>query len=340
MAESTQTHISLSEKVAFLQTPSHYPHAPIAVKAVETHMSWVFMAGGLVYKFKKPVKRTFLDFSTLEKRRANGLEEVRLNRRLAGEVYLGLVPLVADEQGRLHLEGEGEPVEWLVKMHRLPAERMLDFVIEHEALDDEDVLGVARRMALFYRDAPPEELPPEEYLRRRKNDIWKNAEALANPRYALPAALVDEVMSQQKAFLDKAGYLLKKRAAEQKILEAHGDLRPEHICLLPDPVIFDCLEFNRDFRILDPADELAFLAMECDYLGAPSVGPLAFDTYTAITGDRPPPELIAFHKSHRAGLRAKLSIWHIKNDSSGPVEKWQKKAVAYLELARSYLPRR
>lgn len=338
MAEPTQIHIPLAEKVAFLKQPSHYPHAPGAVEVVETHMSWLFLAGRLVYKLKKPAKRAFLDFSTLEKRHANGREEVRLNRRLAGDVYRGLVPLVVDKQGRLRLEGEGVPVEWLVKMRRLPADRMLDFVIEQGELQGDEVQRAARLLATFYRKAPPEHLPPAEYLRRRKNDIWKNAEALTNPRYALPPALVEEVMGWQKAFLEENGVLLKKRAAEKRILEAHGDLRPEHICLLPEPIIFDCLEFNRDFRILDPADELSFLAMECDYLGAHSVGPLVLATYTSITGDRPPHELLAFHKSHRAGLRAKLSVWHITSDMADAEEKWHKKAVRYLKLARSYLP--
>ncbi len=305
---------------------------------METNMAWVFLAGPYAFKFKKPIRRDFLDFSTLKLRRSNGRDEVHLNRRLAGDVYIGLVPLTVNDAGELELEGDGQAVEWLVKMERLPSDRMLDYLIERDAVEHEEIRTVATKLATFYRNASPEPVSALEYLQRQRNDVCGNGEALCNPRYGLPLDLVHRVIKAQESFLDACGHLLEARVVERHIIEAHGDLRPEHICLLPEPVIFDCLEFNRSFRIIDTADELAFLSMECEALGAPYVEEIVFDTYTEITRDRPPRQLIEYYKCYRAGLRAKLAIWHLKDDGGVKTEKWRKQAISYLELAASHLP--
>src|SRR5690606_21991313 len=120
--------------------------------------------------------------------------------------------------------------------------------------------------------------------------------------------------------------------------EAHGDLRPEHICLTPEPVFIDCLEFKREFRLLDPVDELSFLALECEHAGAAFVGDIVFDTYRHATQDHPPEELICFYKSYRASLRAKLAIWHLKDSPIQQRSKWTYRAKEYLQLAKQYSP--
>jgi aminoglycoside phosphotransferase family enzyme len=118
-----------------------------------------------------------------------------------------------------------------------------------------------------------------------------------------------------------------------KIIEAHGDLRPEHIWLGEEPVVIDCLEFKREFRILDIADELAYLAMECEHMGAPAVGQIFLETYGEVTKDKPPDKLLHFYKSYRATLRAKISIWHIKDSKVRNPSKWSSLAREYLQLA-------
>jgi aminoglycoside phosphotransferase family enzyme len=137
-----------------------------------------------------------------------------------------------------------------------------------------------------------------------------------------------------EGLLQHAPQLLEERAAGGRIVEGHGDLRPEHVCLTVPPVIFDCLEFNRDFRIVDPVDELAFLAMECERLGNTGVGPALLATYAQVTGDRPPPALVHFYQALRACLRAKLSIWHTHDLPPGAWGKWQELARAYLAIAQ------
>src|SRR5690606_17535290 len=146
---------SLAAKVHWLQQPATYPHAPQRIDAIETHMSWVFLADEYVYKLKKPVRRDFLDFSTLEARHRNCEEELRLNRRLAPEVYLNVVPLTIDAAGTVRLGGQGEVLDWLVRMRRLPAECMLDYAIRHGTVRDDEIRRLALRLAEFYAASAP-----------------------------------------------------------------------------------------------------------------------------------------------------------------------------------------
>ena len=140
-------------------------------------------------------------------------------------------------------------------------------------------------------------------------------------------------------FLAHRPQLLEARAQQQHIVEAHGDLRPEHLCLIETPVFIDCLEFNRAFRLLDPADELAFLAMECEYAGAAFAGDIVFETCTGLMHDHPDPQLVTFYKAFRAQLRAALCIAHIGDHPRGPASKWISKTEAYLRLAMACIER-
>ncbi|MDT8385587.1 MAG: hypothetical protein RRB22_14355 [Gammaproteobacteria bacterium] len=299
-------------------------------------MSWVFLTDDLVYKMKKPVRYRFLDFSTLAARHQDCLQEIRLNRRLAPNVYLGVVPLTQDEHQQLVLEGNGTPVEWLVKMLRLPAERMLDRLIQRQAVSESDVRSLSARLADFYQRAPAEPMTPEEYRRQFLRDIRTNHEELLDHDYSLSAERLKRITEAQLALINGQPKLFDQRIEEKHIIEAHGDLRPEHICLTDEPVFIDCLEFNRKLRILDPAHELAYLDMECEFAGAAFIGPHLFKTYRQKTGDRPADTLLNFYKAYRAILRAKLSIWHIKDHDADQHSKWIKRTMAYLRLAEKY----
>jgi aminoglycoside phosphotransferase family enzyme len=256
---------------------------------------------------------------------------VRLNRRLAPEVYLGIAPLILDRQGRMRLGGEGKPIDWLVVMRRLPADRMLDRAIADQTVSESDAREVGFRLARFYKQAPPVAITASEYRRRLVADVCANRQELAKPEYALPADLLESITDAQLNFLSHESELFDARVRAGRIIEAHGDLRPEHICLESEPVIIDCLEFNRDFRILDPVSELAFLALECERLGAVWVGDLILKTYSDETGDRPPGRLLAFYKSFHACLRAKIAVWHLQDHEDWA--KWTDKARRYLRLA-------
>lgn len=323
-------------KVVLLRDPRTYPDPPSAVERIETHMSWVFLTERLAYKLKKPVRYDFLDFSTPAARWHDCAEEVRLNRRLAPDVYLDRVALAVDAGGRVRLEGDGEPIDWLVKMRRLPAARMLDGLIRRRAVAPDEIVKVARLLGDFYRRSPPLPLGGDRYRQRLAVDIRANQRQLADPAYELPVDRLDAIHRRLLWFLQVEAGLFEQRAAGGHIVEGHGDLRPEHICLEPRPVIFDCLEFKRDFRLLDAVDELAFLALECERLGAAGIGAVLFAIYGEITGDRPAAALIDFYKTGRACLRARLAIAHIHELDRADWPKWRAQAVDYLRLAEKY----
>lgn len=332
-----QAATDLQAKVAFLSRAESYAERPPAIEVVQTHMSFVFLTDRYAYKLKKPVRYEFLDFSTLEARRADCLEELRLNRRLAGDVYLDVVPLTRSPDGRLQLGGERETVDYVVKMRRLPREQMLDHALREGRASREDVRRFMRVLIGFYASAEAVAMSAAQYRRRFEHDILDTHRELAPPDYSLDRTLVDSVTSGQLAFLERRGALLDRRPADRRIVEGHGDLRPEHICLGPEPRVIDCLEFNRQWRLVDPADEIAYLAMECEYAGADWVGETAFETYREHARDDPAAGLVRFYKSCRASLRAKLSVWHLR-DHPEPAERadWIERARRYLKLAARY----
>jgi aminoglycoside phosphotransferase family enzyme len=324
---------SLEQKVAFLSKPEIYPVPTQRVETRETHMAWVFLTDTQAWKLKKPVRYDYLDFSTPEARHRDCEEEVRLNRRLAPNVYYGVAPLTINTQGDLELDGMGEAIDWLVRMRRLPVESFLDRAIADRTVRAVDVRKVGKVLARFYRKSPPVGITTSEYRGRLIDNVRANERELAKREYDQPLSILGSITRAQLTFLEQQWELFDERVRQGKIIEAHGDLRPEHICLESKPVIIDCLEFNRDFRILDPVSELAFLALECERLGAPHVGDLIMETYNDETGDRPPLQLLMFYKSYHAGLRAKIAVWHLKDHGVNHPTKWTERARHYLHLA-------
>ena len=325
----------LAAKLEHLARPASYGADTPTVERMETHLSYVFLTGRYVYKFKKPVRDAFRDFSTLEGRRLNCEEEVRLNRRLAPGIYLGVVALAQGSSG-LALEGAGEPVEWLVKMRRLPREQMLDAALRAGRVSDHDIARVVAALAAFYRVAQPAPLSAVAYRARFERSIDENRTALVDPRYGLERAGVESVADGLLAFVADQTPLLNARAA--RLVEGHGDLRPEHVCLDRSPLFIDCLEFDRNLRVVDPADEVAYLATECLYLGAHAIAERIVDVYRAEAGDAVDSALLRFYQACRALTRAKLAALHLDDARpDGGRSKWIAQANDYLALARDRL---
>jgi aminoglycoside phosphotransferase family enzyme len=300
-------------------------------------MSWVFLTVSLAHKLKKPVHYEFLDFRTLESRRRNCHAEVRLNRRLAPEIYIGAVPLTLEPSGHLRMEGNGTPVDWLVRMRRLPADQLLDGAIAAKSVRPDDLDRVARLLATFYRDAKRPHITPRAFLKRIAAAIAKNRQELLAPEFDLPPGRVDAVCDALESTLTREAPLFERRIHDGCVVEGHGDLKPEHVYLGPDPAVIDCLEFKRDFRILDWADELAYLAVECERLGSREPGEEIMASCCRLLGDSPPVALIDFYKAHRALLRARLAIAHLRDEDVREPGKWRPRALEYLSLAEGYL---
>ena len=323
---------ALVAKVDFLSRPDAYDPKPADVMRRETHMSWVFLTGDRVYKLKKPVHFPYLDFSTLERREAACRSELRLNRRLAPDIYLGVVPLVETIRG-LSIGGEGKAVDWLVMMKRLDERFMLDRMIEDRCLGVAQLDQLIITLARFYRSATPTLLSPRIYLIDWTHSLAYNKRVLLDSRVRIPTGLVLRIDLAQRRFLQKRGHLITDRLRHRRIVDGHGDLRPEHIWLDDKVRIIDCLEFNSRLRVVDPFDEIAFLSLECDRLGASWAGSYIQHRMKYLLRDGPADELFTFYRCHRAVLRARLAIAHLLEEHPRTPEKWPRLCATYLELA-------
>jgi uncharacterized protein len=331
--------ISTEDTVRFLALPA--THGGVRPEVVETHMSWLFIAGDRVLKLKKPVRTPFLDFSTVESRAFNCREEVRLNRRLAPDTYIGVTPLVATADGRLFLGASpaARTVDWLVEMHRLPADRMLDAAIRSGTVSLADIDRLGDRLAGFFHEARRIELSADTYLQRFADLQAANRDVLLQPAFAAldAATLLDAADRQRQRHAAAFG----DRAVDHHLREGHGDLRPEHIVLDGTPVVIDCLEFNVALREIDPFDELAFLGLECRMLGAGWIEPRLVAHVARSLGDAPSPAVRALYTAHRALLRARLSAAHLLDANPRTPERWLPQAARYLGeagLALASLP--
>ncbi|HEY0843849.1 MAG TPA: hypothetical protein VGE12_00675 [Noviherbaspirillum sp.] len=333
---SSTIELSLEPKLAFLRQPSSYPEPTYRVEAIETHMSWVFLTDAFAYKLKKPVCHGALDFRKVESRRFYCEEEIRLNRRLAPGVYLGVVPLSLDPHGHLHLRSNSHVTDWLVRMHRLPSERMLDYLIRKGQADPADMRKIAMVLAAFYRQASVPDVQASEYRMRMEHEIDFNFATLTLPAYALPVERIRRVCAMQQHFLEEGLDRLEARVCAGRIVEGHGDLRPEHVCLGTELAIIDCLEFSRALRTVDAAEEIAFLALECERLEAPQLGNALLDAYMSASGDTPEKSLVHFYQSFRAGSRARIAIQHLDEEKFRHSPEWRRRAMDYLRLAEEH----
>ena len=323
---------SLARKIEFLERGDAYWPPVLEVTRHETHMSQVFVAGDRVYKLKKPVRFPYLDFSTLPRREEACRAELRLNRRLAADVYCDVVPLVHSTNG-LTIGGKGDVVDWLVVMNRLDERLMLDRVVVEKRLHRWHLDRLATALIEFYRHATPALISPAVFTVNFRQSLNYNRRILLDPRHQLSLGLVRYVNAVQRRFLLQRAADLAERVRARRIVDGHGDLRPEHICL-GDPVrIIDCLEFNARLRMVDPVDEIAFLCLECERLGAAWAGEYLRYRLMRAFRVRHAEDLFIFYRCYRATLRARLAIAHLREPNPRMPEKWGPLARSYLKLA-------
>ena len=303
---------ALPPLVAAMMAPGFYRHRPARVELRQTHISYVLLAGAYVYKIKKPVRFAFLDYGTLERRRHFCEEEVRLNRRLAPDVYLGVVPLI-ERAGSFEL-GEGAvatpgwtTVEYAVRMRRLPDDRMLDRLLKAGRVREEDLRAVARRLASFHSAASTEDAPlfgAPDAVARTLEENFEETEPLVGRTISEPDFAA--IRRYSTRFLAENREVFKVRIREGRVREGHGDLRAEHVCLIDGVVVFDCVEFSKRLRYCDVSSELAFLAMDLDFLGAPVLARDLIRAYAGATGDETLTALLPFYQCYRAYVRGKV----------------------------------
>jgi uncharacterized protein len=324
--------IGLEAKVAFLSDPRAYPSRPQGLTRRETHMSWVFIGDRLVYKLKKPVRFSYLDFSTVGQREAACRAELRLNRRLAPAVYVDVAPLTLGEHG-LSLGGDGRTVDFLVVMRRLDERLMLENALVDGTLDRADLDRLATMLAAFYARARPKLSAPAAFLAGWRRKLADNRRVLSDSRLALDFGLLARIDRAQRRFLGECSSLLSDRIARRRIVDGHGDLRPEHIWLGEPMAIIDCLEFSPALRAVDPFDEIAFLEVECERLRSGWPGRYLAKRVGRLLADSIPAPLAAFYRCYRAATRARLAFAHLLDAEPREAAKWPKQGHAYLGIA-------
>jgi aminoglycoside phosphotransferase family enzyme len=327
---------TLEQKVAYLSRAETYGDGAGTVDLIETRMSCVFLTETHAYKLKKPVRYRFLDLASVESRRANCEDALRLNSRLARGVCIDVVPLSL-RADTLRLEDSGHPVDWLLKMRRLPQELMLDRALADGRVTRQDVARFTRVLAGFYARADRVPLDAAAYRQKLSSSIVHSHRVLASPGFGLNPDLLGAVRSALIAYVQHRPRALDERVHGNMIVEGHGNLRPEHVCLTPEPLFIDCFESSLELRIVDPADELGYLAMECEFLGADHIPGTIFGTYRSSTDDAADETLIAFYQGHRAFRRAMVAAGHLEDPlPECQRNKWLAAARAYLRLAEQY----
>lgn len=310
------------------------------VQRNETHMSWVLVGETQVLKLKKPVVYPPVDYTTVEGRECNARRELRQNRRLAPGVYLGLLALQWYE-GVLRAVPEGycsathETLDWAVVMRRLPQERMPDEMIRGGRLAPSDLEALLAVLAPFYRDAVRAKVDEGDYVARLRHGVRISFDVLGKPEFALPH--LNDLFERMDHAMTVHEGLLRTRVAEGRIVEGHGDLRPEHICLVDPPMVFDALEFDPRLSEVDPFDELCFLGLECELAGDASVGPLLRARMSTALDDQPPTALIHLYTARNALMRARLSAAHLLAPDVREPARWLPQTQRYLQHARKAL---
>ncbi|MEQ6341094.1 MAG: AAA family ATPase [Gammaproteobacteria bacterium] len=323
-----------------LQNPALYDHPAQCFEVIETHISWVILTGPYAYKIKKPVDLGFLDFSTLEKRRYYCEEELRLNRRLAPQLYIGLAAITGSP-AKPALNGAGPPFEYAVKMAQFPQEAQLDRVMTHGGLRPVHIDSLAQLIAGFHQriaiagQDTPYGSPTNVYQPVEENFLH------IRPHLTEPASIeqLERLHTWSETENTRLLPLLQQRKADGFIRECHGDMHLANMALLDDQItIFDCLEFNENLRWIDVMSEAAFLMMDLDNRGASTLGWRFLNAYLAANGDYPGLHLLRYYLVYRALVRAKVACIRLGQASLSEEERRAARLQyqRYAGLAESY----
>jgi hypothetical protein len=283
------------------------------IKLLQTHISYVFLTGRYAYKVKKPVDFGFLDFTTLNKRKFYCEEELRVNRRLAGDMYLEVVPINKSRED-IVIKGAGDTVEYAVKMREFPQECIMTKMLKENRVGRRQVENIAVTLADFHSKAATGKGVNEYGSVRQVSANWiQNFEQTRHLRGILvDPEIFDYIEDRVLNFLEREEELFEERMASGRVRECHGDAHSGNIFIVDDRIyIFDAIEFNKAFSCSDVASEIAFLTMDLEFHGRRDFADLVTKRYIEHSGDEGLMKLLPFYKCYRAYVRAKVAGFKI-----------------------------
>jgi aminoglycoside phosphotransferase family enzyme len=324
-----------------LTNPVHYPHPAAPVVKLETHISYILLAGNYAYKIKKALNLGFLDFTSLDRRKVYCTEELRLNRRLAPELYLDCIPISGSEENPI-LDGDpATAIEYAVKMRRFSQQALLDQCLQAGILETRHIDALARQLAEFHGSVVCADLDtsfgtPEQVHQPVLENFTQTRALLKDPE-ALTKLTALERWSV--ATYERLKPTLAARKAEGFIRECHGDLHLGNMILQDDQItIFDCIEFNDNLRWIDTMSDLGFLVMDLHRRGAISLAWRLLNGYLEFSGDYGGLVILPYYQIYRAMVRAKIASIRLHQPDLKPPEQVEihGECCAYLELALSF----
>ncbi len=321
-----------------LLTPQAYSENPGKIELIQTHISFVFVTDNFVYKMKKAVNFGFLDFSTIEKRQFFCKKELVLNRRLCPDVYLKVLPI--KKSNVIKINGSGKTVEYVLKMKRLPQEKIMTTLLKDNKVDDKTIDKLAKIIAEFHSKAETNDKINEYGSIKVILTNWDEnfAQTQKYVNQTISAEQFHNIQLKVNGFIETRQKLFENRIVDGKIRDCHGDMHSGNI-FLTDPIcIFDAIEFNDRFRYSDVASDVAFLAMDLEFQNKPRLSDYLIIQYLAYSQDKSLSSVLAFYKCYRAYVRGKVISFKLDDSNISLHEKdiATKEAQAYFKLAAEY----
>ncbi|SMO69793.1 hypothetical protein [Solitalea koreensis] len=307
---------------------------------VETHISWVILCNRFVYKVKQPMKYSFLDFSTLKKRKYFCEKELKLNQRLTENMYLDIQPVRQSPEGINLGLNEGEIIDYAVRMRRMDEKKQMDVLLSKNKVSGSDIQNIAQQIAAFHLNACCIYKKEVRNIQKKFNALAEQKSYLYEHLGAESRDIIDKAVEVNMNFIGKHNDLLLARLRLGFFRDVHGDLHSRNIFLLPEPVIFDCIEFNDDYRQIDVLNEVAFLCMDLEAFGRPDLSKLFIKTYNNLfpcMQTKEEKSLFIYYKCYRANVRAKVNSLRSKNADNEQRKKALAETEKYLRLMDSYV---
>ena len=336
------------EEIDKLISDGEFPEPTKARRLMETHISWVILCDRFVYKIKKPIKYSFLDFSTLELRKHFCIRELELNQRFTKNVYLEVLPIYG-KNGRFRIGGKpaGLPevheiiVDYTLKMRKLNPKKQMDVLVSKNKVSTSDIKNLAERIANFHKTATIIYDKDLLDVQSEFNDLATEKEFLSQNLHSDCENIIQKAIVSSDAFLSKNESLLGERLTSEFFRDVHGDLHTRNIFLLPEPLPFDCIEFNDEYRQIDILNEVAFLCMDLDALGRNDLSNLFIEQYNRllpVMRNKAERRLFIYYKSYRSNVRAKVNSLRAKS-ALNKVDKTKALAEVkrYLTLMEGYM---